>query len=284
MQALCLQELFFLLETSAAFFQLGLDGFYGAQELVSRLDIVRFGIDGEPVVLLEFAARKRIDLRDAVDFVAEEFDPDRVILVGRKDLHNIPPDPEETAFQRVILPGELHLHQAAQDVLALETLSLFEKQEHAVICLGRAQAVNARYAGNDDAIPPLEQRARSRVAQAVDFIVDQRVLFDVGVCRGDIGLRLVVVVIGDKVLDRIMRKESFEFPVKLRREGLVVRQDERRPLHGLDHLRHGERFPGAGNTEQHLVLFAVLEAAHQLLNGRRLVSTRLEGGAHFELG
>ena len=42
--------------------------------------------------------------------------------------------------------------------------------------------------------------------------------------RGHVGLGLVVVVVGDEVLDRVVREELAELPVELRREGLVVRQ------------------------------------------------------------
>jgi hypothetical protein len=62
---------------------------------------------------------------------------------------------------------------------------------------------------------------RRRVAQLVDLVIDRRVLLDVGVGRGDVGFGLVVVVVGDEVLDGVLGKELLELGVELGRQGLV---------------------------------------------------------------
>src|SRR5215210_3940400 len=46
--------------------------------------------------------------------------------------------------------------------------------------------------------------------QPVDLVVDRRVLLDVGVGGGEVGLGLVVVVVGDEVLDPVLGKELTE--------------------------------------------------------------------------
>ncbi len=56
-------------------------------------------------------------------------------------------------------------------------------------------------------------------------------LLDIGVGARDVGLGLVVVVVGDEILDRVVRKEALHLAVELGRQGLVRRQDQRRPLH-----------------------------------------------------
>src|SRR5947209_2304018 len=43
----------------------------------------------------------------------------------------------------------------------------------------------------------------------------------------------------------------------------------------LDHLCHREGFSGPGDTEQHLVLVACFDATDELVDSRRLVTTRL---------
>src|SRR3954469_10783012 len=60
-------------------------------------------------------------------------------------------------------------------------------------------------------------------AEAVDLLVDRGVLLDVQVLRGDVRLGLVVVVVGDEVLDGVLREELAELVAELRRERLVVR-------------------------------------------------------------
>ena len=69
-----------------------------------------------------------------------------------------------------------------------------------------------------------------RQAQAVDLLVDVGVLLDVGVVLRDVGLGLVVVVVGDEVLDGVVREELAELGVELGGQRLVVGQHQRRPL------------------------------------------------------
>ena len=84
-------------------------------------------------------------------------------------------------------------------------------------------AVEARYAGYDYYVPSSAQKlARTAQAQFFDLVIDAQILLDVGICDGRIRLRLVVVVIGDKVLYGIFREERLEFSIQLRCQSLVV--------------------------------------------------------------
>ncbi len=62
---------------------------------------------------------------------------------------------------------------------------------------------------------PLRKGRRGGMAQLVDLVVDGGVLLDVGVGGGDVGFGLVVVVVGDKILHRVIREELLELAVKL---------------------------------------------------------------------
>ena len=44
----------------------------------------------------------------------------------------------------------------------------------------------------------------------LDLLVNRSVLFDIGIALRHIGLRLVIVVVGDEVHDRVMGKELLE--------------------------------------------------------------------------
>ena len=79
----------------------------------------------------------------------------------------------------------------------------------------------------------------------------------------DICLRLVIVVVTDKVGDRVFGEEFLELGIQLRGEGLVVRHDQGRLLQLLDHRRDGKGFAGAGGAEQNLILFACMDAIHK---------------------
>ena len=99
----------------------------------------------------------------------------------------------------------------------------------------------------------------ARVAQPVDVVVPRGVLLDVEVGLRDVRLGLVVVVVRDEVLDRVVREELAELVAELRRERLVVGDDQRRPADLLDRPRHRRRLAGAGRADQRLVALACLE-------------------------
>jgi len=117
-----------------------------------------------------------------------------------------------------------------------------------------------------------------------DLVVDRGFLLNVGVRLRDVGLGLVVVVVRDEVLDGVPREEGLELLVELRGERLVVRQHQRRPVGLRDHRRHGEGLARSRDAQQHLVLVAALEAAHELVDRARLVALGLEVAHQLETG
>jgi len=56
------------------------------------------------------------------------------------------------------------------------------------------------------------------------MLVDRGVLFDIQVARRNVGLGLVIVIIGDEVLDSVVGKEFAELGIQLGGERLVRRQ------------------------------------------------------------
>ena len=60
----------------------------------------------------------------------------------------------------------------------------------------------------------------------VEIVVIGGVFFDVDVAARDVGLGLVVVVVGDEVVDGVVWEERFELFVELGGEGFVVGEDE----------------------------------------------------------
>ena len=131
---------------------------------------------------------------------------------------------------------------------------------------------------HDDDVAAREQPGGRRVAQAVDLVVDRRVLLDVGVARRDVGLGLVVVVVADEVLDPVVREELAHLLGELGGEALVGGEDQRRALHLLDRPRDRRRLARAGDAEQRLEPIAALDARGQLRDRRRLIARRLEVG------
>ena len=81
------------------------------------------------------------------------------------------------------------------------------------------------------------------------MLINRRVFFYIGIRTGYIGFRLVVVVVGHEVFNRIIWKELPHFSVKLGRQCFVRRQYDRRPLQFLNDIRNGEGLTGARNAQ-----------------------------------
>ena len=128
------------------------------------------------------------------------------------------------------------------------------------------------------------ERARRRVAQPVDLVVDRAVLLDVRVGRRQVRLGLVVVVVGDEVLDPVLREQLPELGRELRGEALVGRHHQRRPVGLGDHVGDRERLPRARDAEQRLEPVAARHALDErsdrlgLVAGGREISDELEIG------
>src|SRR5258708_30977069 len=132
--------------------------------------------------------------------------------------------------------------------------------------LGGNGAVEAGEGGDDDHVAALEERAGGAHAQLVELVVDGGFFFDVHVGGGNVRFRLIKIVVADKIFDGILREEALELVIELGGEGLVMGEDKRRAVHGIDDLRHREGFAGAGDAEKNLVLFARFYATHELVD------------------
>ena len=104
------------------------------------------------------------------------------------------------------------------------------------------------------------------------------------ILRRDVGLGLVVVVVGDEVLDRVLGEDLAELVGELRPERLVRGDHERRPLHPLDDVRDRERLARAGGAEQRQVRLTALDAFDELVDRAGLVTGRLMVGVDREGG
>ena len=193
---------------------------------------------------------KRVEVLQALDLVAEERRPERGLGVGREDLERLAAHPERAAAERGVVARVLDRDELAQELVAVDEVALLEHLHVHVVRLGRAEAEDGRHARDDDDVAAGEDGGGRRVAQAVDLLVDRRVLLDVEVLARDVRLGLVVVVVGDEVLDRVVGEERPELVAELGGERLVVRHDERRALDALDDARHRHRLAGAGGAQE----------------------------------
>ena len=221
-------------------------------------------------------AGQRMQVGELLDLVAEELDPHGQLLVHREDLDDVAAHPERATGERQIVARVLDVDQPAQQGVAVVLLADREPHAPVDVLLRGAEAVDARHRRDDHHIAAGQQAHRRRVTQPLDLVVDRRILLDVGIGLRDVGLRLVVVVVRDEVLDRVVRQQLAELIGQLSRQGLVGREHEGRALQLLDEPRRRRALAGARGAQQHQILLAMLDALGQLSDGGGLITARLE--------
>jgi excinuclease UvrABC helicase subunit UvrB len=140
-----------------------------------------------------------------------------------------------------VIAFEQDIEQPAHDLSPRYFLADKELESHVPEVLGVAKTVDAGDRGDHDHVAPVRERGGGGEPEHLDLGVDGRVLLDVLVLGGDVGLGLVVVVVRDKILDAVFREEIAELPVELGCERLVVHKHERGLLRVLYDVRHRER-------------------------------------------
>ena len=249
-QAVSLEQLASLLEPGHPLVHLLLDLADRALDRLLLRDVVGRGPDSDVVDLVQHLAGQRVEVLDPLHLVAEQRDPVRRLGIGRKDLEQLSLDPERPPGQVGVVAPVLHPDQLSEQVVAVDPLPNLEQLHLLSVELGRPDAVDAGDRGDDHHVAPGQQRRCGGMAEAIDLVVDRRVLLDVEVLRRHVRLRLVVVVVADEVLDRVVREELAELVAELRGERLVVGDHEGGTLKPLDRSRHRERLPGPGGPEQ----------------------------------
>ena len=241
-------------------------------------------VDRDVVELSRDLAREGVELDDAVDLVAEELDAEGLLLVGGEDLDRVAADPELAPDEVDVVALVLDVDELLDDEVPVGRSSPGDVDDLVEVLLGGAEAEDAGDAGDDEDVVSLEEGARGGVPEALDLVVDRGVLLYVGVGARDVGLGLVVVVVGDEVLDGVVREELLELVGELGRQGLVRGDDEGGLLDPLEGPGRGGGLAGPGGPKEGRVALASLHAPGQALDSRGLVSGGLEIGFDLERG
>ncbi len=100
---------------------------------------------------------------------------------------------------------------------------------------------------------------------------------------GNVGLGLVVIVIGDKIFHGVVGEELPELAAKLGRQGFVVGQNQGGAVQLFDDGGHGEGLAGTGDAQQRLLPQSPIHAVCQGGDGLRLVAGGLIFGYELKL-
>ena len=230
---------------------------------------------GEAPDLLPDVAGERVEELQRLDLVVEQRDAHRVLgVLGREHVEHVAAHAERPALEVELRALVLHLGQALDRLALRDPVAHRHVQDHAVVFGRVADAVDRRHRGDDHAVRALEDRLGGRQPHLLDVLVDRAVLLDVEVARRDVGLGLVVVVVGDEVLDGVVGEELPELGVQLRGERLVGGEHQRRPAGAGDDVGHRVGLARAGDAQQRLEREPVLEALDQPGDRLRLVAGR----------
>ncbi len=273
-----LEQLLLGLEVRDLLLELVADLVDGALDRRLRGDVLRRRPDREVVELREHLARERVEVRHPLHLVTEERDAVRGLLVRRLHLDDVALHAEAAAAEHRVVADVLRVDQLAQQEIAVVLGADLDVDHPLAPLLRRAEPVDAGDGRDHDDVAAREERRGRREPQARDVVVPGGVLLDVEVGLRDVRLGLVVVVVGDEVLDGVVREELPELVAELRRERLVVGDHERRPADLLDRPRHRRRLAGAGRADERLELLAREDPVGELLDRLRLVAGRAVGG------
>ena len=267
--------------------QVEVDLLHGAVDALLGRDEEVGGVDRQRVERRDALPGHGGDDLDRLDLVVEEHHAEALaaeLAEGRHDVDRVAVDTEGRRFELALGARVERLDELVEEVLVADHLPDLHGDGRGVKVGRVAAAVETRDARDDDHVaPPREERGNGLQTHLLDVGVDREVLFDIGVRRREVGLRLVIVVVGDEVLDGILGKKVLEFAVELRREGLVVAQLQRWTLQLGDDVGHREGLARAGDAQQRVVLRAVADRADKLCDGLRLVAHRGVVRYEFEI-
>ena len=231
--------------------------------------------DGNMLQLLFCASAHDLELRNPVDFVAEELHPhSQVSRIGRKDLNHISVHAESTALEINIIAVVLDLNQLADHIVAVADHPRPQRNHHVMVIDRAAQSVDTGNGGNNDHIAALGKSGCRRMAEFVDIVIDRGILLNISIRLRYIGLRLVIIIITHKILYSIFREVGLHLAVELGGKGLIMRQDQGGLIQRLYHIGHGESLAGTGHAKQGLTLIPLPESLYQSLDCLRLIARR----------
>ncbi|OQC35131.1 MAG: hypothetical protein BWX66_01692 [Deltaproteobacteria bacterium ADurb.Bin058] len=170
----------------------------------------------------------------------------------------------------------MQFDQVPKQVVSVNVSAYFQKHNQAIVSFCRPQAKDAGHRCNDNDVIAFEERPSGRVAHPVNLVVNLGVFFDEGVGGGHVRFWLVIIVVGNEVLNSVIREKLLEFGIQLRGQGFVWGHYQGwRPNFG-NHVCDGESLARTSNPQQDLVSDIGFKAIDKGLYRGRLVSGRLK--------
>ena len=233
------------------------------------------GIDDSLGKRFETLTADWVETIDGLYLVVPKRDTIAEIGKRREDIDRVALDAETSVDKLNLVAHILRVEQLHEQGVAFEMLSHLEVDGATLKFLGIANAIDtADGAYHDDIASSTQQCRRSAQTEFVKFLVDGKVLLNISVGSRNIGFGLIVVVVGDKILDGIVGEKLLELAIELGGKGLVVAHDQGGATELRNDIGHGKGLARPRHALQHLCPLATPNAVDQLAYGLRLVAHR----------
>ena len=157
---------------------------------------------------------QHIDLGDPVNLISEKFHPDcRITVVCRKNLYRVTAHTECTTVKIHVISCVLDIDQCTDDLISVLLHSRTQRNHHSKVVLRAAQTIDTGNRGDHDHIFTLYECRRGRQTQFINLLINRRILGNISVRLWHICLRLIIIVIGDKVFHCILREKLLKLTI-----------------------------------------------------------------------
>ena len=237
-------------EISHLFVHLFMDLMDDLRKYFFRSDVEVGGEDGDVFGRFCFPAGISIKYLYLFHLITEEGDPIAIICIGRIDLYRIADHPECSPSEIGQRTGIQCFHKSVQQKIPGHLITLTDPDYTLLEFCRVAYTIDTGNGGHHDNVSPSALQTGGRFqAKLLYFVIDRQILFYVGISSGYISFGLVIIVVGNKILDRILRKELSEFSIQLRNKRFIMTQDKSRSLNLLDDIGNGEGLSGTGHPQ-----------------------------------
>src|SRR3989344_1792717 len=119
------------------------------------------------------------------------------------------------------------------------------------------------------------------MTKTINLLIDHGVLLNASVGSRDIGLRLIIIVIGNKIVNRVIGKKIFILLCELGSQSFIMSNNQSWLLVISNDVRHRESFARSRDTKKGLVFETALKTSRKRGDRRRLIAGGVEWVLEF---
>ena len=203
---------------------------------------------------------KRIKERDGFQFIIKKLKSNRHLGVfGRENINSVSPDAEGAASEIHFTALVLHANELGNKIRTTFDIACSHNQTHLRVTFRLTDTVDCRDSGHNNGVTALKNAFGGSQAHLLDVLIDCRIFFYEKIPTGNIGFRLIVVVIRNEVFHRVIGKKFPHFRIQLRGQRFIRSHDQGRHALTGDDVSHRKCFTRPGYPQQCLKRQTALE-------------------------